>query len=392
VASLSGQPFARVLLRPDQPWLRAPDAVDFAGGPVSVTVRYDGTQLAAPGLYVGTVWARPASDTLAGAAFGLTSTIVVPQPLDAPYRLRKYLRAGRSEHLFFDVPPGAGGLHLRIGVRDPDQHASLYVFEPGGRPFRGGSSLEIGGEFDREREVAVRGDDLVPGVYEAVIAAPPTAGVTFDLTAALPPVALALDESNATVTVRSDRAVTTRVQASVIGASRLTDVTASGDAAPRLTVRVPAWARELVLDVTLPERIWTRFTDFALSIWDSAGRLVAQQPLNYAVTRHQIAVDSLRNARLEVELFPAFALAGDTTRWRASVRVSFVADRALGPEASRSLRPEPDRPAALPLPALGAVALPEGFAPLIEATAQPEDGVPATRRGSVPGAGPASTR
>ena len=395
VTSIAGQPFARLLLRPDAPWLRAPEAVEFSGGPVTVPVRYDRSQLLAPGLYVGTVWARPATDTLAGAAFGLTSTLVVPQPLIAPYALRKYLRAGRAEHLFFDIPPEAGGLLVGIAVRDAEQHASLYLFEPGGRPYRGGSAVEIGGEFDRDAKVLVRGDDLVPGVYEVVIAAPPTAGVTFDLTVALPPVVLALDHRGASVTALGDRAVPVQVTAAVIGAVRTVEVRASRSASHRIPVRIPDWARDLVLDVRVPPRLWPRFTDFALSVWDSAGRLVAQQPLNYAVGRHQIAVDSLGGALVEVELFPAFALPNDTATWEASVGLSFVAAAPLATEPLQKITAEPDRPAAVLLPALSpAVVLPEGFAPLVEATARPEEGAPASRRGPLPGGapGPGATR
>jgi len=395
VTSIAGQPFARLLLRPDAPWLRAPEAVEFSGGPVTVPVRYDRSQLLAPGLYVGTVWARPATDTLAGAAFGLTSTLVVPQPLIAPYALRKYLRAGRAEHLFFDIPPEAGGLLVGIAVRDAEQHASLYLFEPGGRPYRGGSAVEIGGEFDRDAKVLVRGDDLVPGVYEVVIAAPPTAGVTFDLTVALPPVVLALDHRGASVTALGDRAVPVQVTAAVIGAVRTVEVRASRSASHRIPVRIPDWARDLVLDVRVPPRLWPRFTDFALSVWDSAGRLVAQQPLNYAVGRHQIAVDSLGGALVEVELFPAFALPNDTATWEASVGLSFVAAAPLATEPLQKITAEPDRPAAVLLPALSpAVVLPEGFAPLVEATARPEEGAPAGRRGPLPGGapGPGATR
>jgi subtilisin family serine protease len=383
VTSLAGQPFARLLLRSDAPWLRAPDALDFGGAPATVTVRYDRSQLLAPGLYVGTVWARPATDTLAGAAFGLTSTLIVPQPLTAAYRLRKYLRAGRAEHLFFEIPDHAGGLQVRVAVADQEQHASLYLFEPGGRPYRGGSSVEVGGEQPKQ-EIAVRGDDVVPGVYEVVLAAPPTAGVTFDLTVALPPVALALDHQQVTLSVWGDRPVPTSLTTAVIGASRVVELRGSGTETRRIPVRVPPWATALVVDVRLPERVWTRVTDFALSAWDSAGRLVMQQPLNYAVGRHQIPVDSVPDQRLEIELFPAFALPDDTTAWEASVRLSFVAANPLDADPPRAVRPGPDHPAVITLPPLGAaVPMPDGFSPLLEATAQPEEGAPSARRGSI---------
>lgn len=381
VTSLVGQPFARVLLRSDAPWLKAPDILEFGGAPATVSVQYDRSQLKGPGVYVGTVWARPETDTLGGAAFGLTNTIVVPQPLEQPYALRKYLRAGRSEHLFVGVPGDAGGLHVRIGVRDADQRASMYLFEPGGRPFRGGSAVEVGGEFPDEVQVTVRGDDVIPGPYQLVVTAPPTTGVTFDLAVALPPIAVLAEEPGVALEARGPRRVTARASTAVIGAARSVATRASGGTAARIPVRVPAWAETLELDVRVPEALWPRLTDFALSVWDSAGRLVAQHPLNYALARERVAVDTLRGRALEVELLPSFAVPGEAPDWEATVQLSFLTAAPLALETVRALTVMPGAPSAVPLPALpDAVLFPVGFDALLEVTATPGAGAPATRR------------
>jgi subtilisin family serine protease len=384
VTSVAGQPFAQLLLRSDAPWLRAPDAVEFDGSPASVTLSYDRSQLAGPGLYVGTVWAVPATDTVAGAAFGLINTVVVPQSLSSPYTLRKYLRPGRVEHLFFDVPAGAAGVSFRLAVRDPEQHANVYLFEPGGRPAREHANSELGGESDRDIEILVRGEDVVPGVYELAVTAPPTAAVTFDLTAALPALGLAVDERGATVETASQRAVEARTSSTLIGATRHFTVGASGTAGRRVAARVPSWARELVVDVALPEKLWTRVTDFALSVWDSTGALIGEQPLNYAVTRHSVTVDTLAGALLEVELFPAFALKADTSTWSASVELSFLATEPLAAEEPRKVAVESGKPAVLTTPGVPpGVSLPDGFVPLLETTARPDEGAATARRGPV---------
>jgi hypothetical protein len=381
VSSVTGQPFARLLLRSDTPWLRTPASLEFGGAPATVALSYDAAQLRAPGLYVGTVWARPETDTLAGAAFGLTNTIVVPQPLDRPYELRKYLRAGRAEHLFFSLPEGSGGLHVRVTVRDPDQRATVYLFEPGGRPFRDGSSVEVGGELGRDVERLVRAEDLMAGAYELVVAAPPTAGVTFDLRAAVPPVVIAVDGVTATLTTLSAEAATAAVSAAVIGATRGVTVHGTGTVARRVAVTVPAWANELVLDVQLPERVWTRLTDFALAVWDATGRLVAQHPLNYALSRNTVSVTGARGQVLDVELVPAFALPGDDSAWDATLGLAFLAGEPLAIDRVPELRIPHDRPAFIPVPTLGpTVIVPEGFVPLVEVTARTSGASPAARR------------
>jgi hypothetical protein len=189
--------------------------------------------------------------------------------------------------------------------------------------------------------------------------------------------------------------VPVEMTAAVVGATRAVEIRESGTTGRRIPVRVPAWASTLVLDVAVSPGAWPRFTDFALSVWDSAGRMVSQQPLNYAAGRHEVAVDSLGGALVEVELFPAFALVRDTTTWVATVGLSFVAAASLGPESAGSLTAGPGEGASLAVPPFPAgVALPDGFAPLVEATARPDEGAPATRRGRVPARphAPAGTR
>jgi hypothetical protein len=161
-----------------------------------------------------------------------------------------------------------------------------------------------------------------------------------------------------------------------------------------VSARVPGWARELVVDVALPEQLWTRVTDFALTVWDSTGALIGEQPLNYAVGRHSFTVDTLAGAQLEVELFPAFALKGDTSTWSASVDLSFLAAEPLAADPTRKVSVESGKPAVLPAPAMPAgLSLPDGFAPLLETTARPEEGAAASRRGAVSaGAGSPATR
>jgi subtilisin family serine protease len=378
VTSESGQPFARLLLRPDAPWLRAPPTIDFAGGPVTVPLVYDRRALHAPGLYVGTAWARPASDTLSGAAFGLTSAIVVPYSLERPLQLREYVPRGRSARFFLEVPEGAGGLSVRAAVADREQAVSLYLFEPTGQPQRDVSSIEVGGEQPASGTLQVRADDLQPGVYEAVLVAPPTRGVTVEFRAALAPLSLAASRADGVrVTNRSGVPLSASATVRALGAGRRVRMHGGPSVAARERLRVPHWARTIRIEVAFAGDLWSRVTDVGVSVWDTNGYLVAEGPLNYAVGRQQVSVDPAAQPVVDLEIMPGFARPDATAVWEADVTVVFVPapDTKLAPLATLPLDLGPGASAVLPLAVDSAAWVPPGLDAVAEVRAEAE-GVP----------------
>ena len=191
------------------------------GGPETIAVTYRPALLTQPGLHVGTVWARSATDTLGGPVFALFNTVVVPTKLAAPFRTRARLRAGGLARFFFEVPPDAGGLAFRTSAPEVKERATLYLFEPDGKPARSGASVSIGGKDSARAVLQVNAEDLVPGVYEVVLTAPPTAGALVDLEAAIPSVSVAARMPGGPATVRNgrDAALATGVRAELAGAS-----------------------------------------------------------------------------------------------------------------------------------------------------------------------------
>jgi hypothetical protein len=127
-----------------------------------------------------------------------------------------------------------------------------------------------------------------------------------------------------------------------------------------------------VIDGAMPVPDWARFTDFAFTLYDAAGRIVAKEPLNYADVRLRADLpDSLAGQTLTLRLTPAFADTNDTGVWRLAVRIQLLAaDPAVlhvaGGEDTRGVTLEAgahgiirfDLPAASPWP------LPDGFFPL----------------------------
>lgn len=380
VTSENGQPFARLLLRPDAPWLRAPPTIDFAGGPVTVPVVYDQRALRAPGLYVGTVWARPASDTLGGAAFGLTSSIAVPYTLEQPLQVREYVPKGRSARFFLEVPEGAGGLLVSAAVTDKEQAVSLYLFEPTGQPQRDGGTVEVGGDLPAKGALHVRAEDLQTGVYEAVLVAPPTRGVTVELRAALAPLTLAvLGADGLHVTNSTGAPLTAAATVRALGVGRRFRMHGGPSAAARERLLVPHWARTVRIEVAFPRALWPEVTDVGVSVWDTAGHLVAEGPLNYAVGRQQVVVDPLTQPALDLEIMPGFARPDADAVWEAEVTVSFMPapESSLAPPTTLPLALGAGASAVLPWSADSAAWLPPGLDILTEVRVEAA-GVPAS--------------
>ncbi len=384
VTSEGGQPFAELLLRSDAPWLHAPPSMEFAGEPATVTLTYDRDELEIPGMYVGTVWARPATDTLAGAAFGLTNTVIVPYWLDSSLRERRHIPRGRVSRFFLRVPPDAGGLRVRATVGDPEQAVTLYLFEPSGQPQRDLSSVEIGGESPRDGELLVRGEDLLPGVYEAVLVAPPTRPVTVDFEAALPPVSLAERADGVQVTNESGHAVAASVAVRTLGATRTLALHGTGGTVERTRLDAPSWATMLQFDVAFDPSVWARITDVGVSVWDSAGYFVSEGGLDYPFGRHRMALPADGPRVLTLELMPAFALPDDGTPWNAEVTIVYLRSDSASPTVTRPLDIAAAAHALLAWPSDSMLALPTGLDPFVEVVAEVPGEAPSVRRGRVP--------
>ncbi len=386
VAAVGRQPAARLLLVPDAPWLTAPRAIELGGNPVTVDVTYDAGALAEPGLYVGTVWALPATDTLAGASFGLRNVVVVPHTLDAPVRLSGMLTPGAIARYFFAVPDGAQGLRVHVDLADASDEATLYLFEPSGQPYRGGSNVAVGGVNGSSAEILVTAEDIVEGVYEAVVVAAPARAVTYRLDAAIPAARIVAVSDDLAVALENitDDSLAVRVGAAIVGARRALQVEGSGDLASLIQTEVPPWASTLVVEVKVARDKWRELTDFGVTVFDAAGRKLSDGPLNYAVGRQIVELpERVRGTRLTVELLPAFALVRPPMRWSASAAVSFIADEPQILTADSLVGAT-----ALMLPPLGTgtarFATPDdmgpdpftGFDPLVEITVLPDRGGP----------------
>lgn len=389
VTSVGGQPAARLLVETDVPWLHAPPVLEPGGEPITVPLTYDASAFSEPGLYVGTAWARPATDTLAGPAFGLTNTIIVPHRVEpgVPFAASGLLVPGATARYFVDVPAGSGGLAVRLHTRRAGQEATLHLFEPSGQPQRATSSVSVGPSA-RDGALTVTAEDVTPGVYEVVVVAPPLDEASYRIEVETPPVAVAGIGTGPSVTLanRTDRPVDVRVSGLVVGVQRSEQVRGKNGQGVHVVTPVPDDATTMVVDVALPVAVWHRLTDFGLTLLDEGGRVIGDGPLNYPTGRLTVALDTLDlGPEARIELLPAFAVAGDAHDWTADVRVTFLRSE---PVALSLLEDHPANvrvPAAeslvLQFEATGAsAAVAPGFQPVIEARAVVEGRAVSVRR------------
>jgi len=373
VRYVAGLRAAQFKLHADVPWLTVPDSVDAAPRATDITVGYTRSALSAPGAYVGTVTAKNPSDTLAGPLFTLVNTVIVPHELaQRPlYDERRGISPAAVRRYFIRAPQPGSTLRATVTLPDSQsQRATVRLYEPNGAPARSApEDVEVGGEDAGTAVVTVRGEDLVPGVYELDIVAPPLNAVTATVRAELG--AVALNQSGTGVEASSvhDATVSGRVTHVLVGAQRTYTVSGRGLPAETLAVRAPAWAKRAEVDVQVSPDLWDEFTDFSVTVYDSTGQQIpgANEAVNYAFGRLSFAVpEKLTGRPLTVELYPAFArLPGHP--WSGSVRIRFLGkDKPVGDGSDLSVVAGGRAAVAVPVPGASAIDLPQGFGPLVE--------------------------
>ena len=316
-------------------WVRAtaPTVTLDATGSALIEVHYTASALARPGRHVGTVVGYPAADSAAGPAFALVSTVVIPETGAAVSAPSRVAAAATADRYYVRVPEGASGFAVRAAVRDSTVPVSVHLFEPSGRPSRGTEQISLGEEGVSRASAALSANDVVPGVWEVVVQAPPTKPVGYDLDVVVPDLRIAvLDSAGGAPRVSfaavSGRDTTVTVVAEQLGASRLRDVTITDGALVRDTVEAPAWARKAIVEVWVSRDAWDAVTDFSITLYDREGAQIGQGAMNYDFNRVEATLPEHRTTPfpVQVELFPAFAHDTAPAQYPVRMRVTFTGD------------------------------------------------------------------
>lgn len=392
VRHASGLRAAHFRLRSDAAWLVAPAEVVAAPMASEIVLTHRLAAITTPGLHVGTVSAYNPSDTSAGPLFKLVSAIIVPHDLSSRPLLDESRRVtpGRVQRYFLRAArPGAT---LRVSVTLPDstgEEAIVRLFEPGGQPARSApEDIVLGGDDEvGTATVVVRAEDFVPGVYELDVVTPSSGSASFRAQAELAPLELAAGAGGVELSNPGSGSVAARVGKTLIGAERVVDVAGRGLPAESLTVVVPAWAARGEVDVTLSMEQWRRFTDFAVTLFDSTGEIAANTAQNYAFGRLAFNVPAERaGTSLVLELFPAYAAVPSDERaaWRARVQVRFLAREPVEHAAQTSVTVVAGGRVRVPGATGSSFGLDpsSGYRVLFEATARPTQGGTAVLRGA----------
>jgi subtilisin family serine protease len=359
-------------LRSDAGWLTAPASVTLRGQRTTVTLRVARRALPAGGMAVGTVggWG---TDTMAGPAFRLITTVVSAVPIaDGTRALRQRvdLSRGTTMRTFFQAD-SSRPFALTVETLGQEQRALAFLHEPGGMPFRDESARSAGfGPQSADYEADAR--DILSGIYEAVVVAPPNESVTASISLSQSPVSLRAarqgDVVRAEVVNLTRAPVGAELGLHLGGATRATEVTSTGSAPQQIPFVVPAWSRGVVVDVSMDRAQWGRFTDFGVTLFDSAGRQLGKQPLNYAFGRLQVELPE-KHADMPVTLglFPGLADSSAGGPWRLRTAVRVYADTSVvlarQDSSARTIAPRGRVDATFRLPA-SPWPLPEGFVPL----------------------------
>lgn len=374
---------ARFELKDDAPWMSVPPVVLSDPRGVDLEVPMDPRRLTAPGVYVGTVTAAVPDDTLAGPLFSLSNTVVVPYDLGrGPVSdTRRHIAASHVHRYFLLVPTAGATLSVAVRGSGPGDAASVHLYEPPGRPFRDGGDAETGPESSPWAAFRVRGEDLVPGVYELDVTAPPLTATSVDVHAELSPAALAATGSGIEISNPTSSSISGVLSLRLIGAERDIQVSGRGTPAESIAVQVPSWATRAEVDVQMPRAQWGRFTDFGVTVFDTAGQTISDGPLNYAVGRQAFDLPAgAAGAPALIELFPALAVVDHAAPWEATVKVRFLLDSANAMRLRRPIAVVAGGRSTVETGDVTAPALPEGFHALLDA------------RVTVPGAADAERR
>ena len=387
-------PRAEYTLRSDAGWLTPPRSVTLTGERATVAVRYAGDTLAAPGAYTGVVSAWPA-DTVAGPAFRLVATLIVPSPsADTALTLRRDtpVASGQVVRSFFRAD-SARPYQVRMSSV-AGQKGLAYLHEPGGEPFRevSGRPMSSGQQAALYR---VDARDVVPGDYEASVVA--FGGrLAASVTVLHSPVTLTSREEGELAVAElvnvGAREAGLDTELRLRGAQREDTVRARGSGIRAVPFDIPGWATGLEVDVRMDREQWGRFTDFGVTVLDSAGGQLAQQPLQYAFGRlSTLLPQGHRGTRAALSLYPGFADAGDEREWSVVTTIRLYADSAMAvapAEGAGELRLQPGargsvrfRLPSSPWP------LPQGFSPLVVVLVRDGEQV-WTRESAFPRSGP----
>lgn len=363
----------RVRLVSDAAWLVAPPTVQLTPPTTRFDVTVRGSSVRGAGVLNGVItgWA---TDSTIGPLFTVPATLASPFVIpDTGLLVRTSVAAGAAQRI---MVPADSGRPFRVDVTTAaaGQEVLAFLHEPGGQPFRTENGRR-GGPSPQVASYELDGREVATGIYEVIAVAPPAAGATVEMRVVRAPLALGAvrlrgDSIAASLTNPTAATVTGTAMFGLVGAERGVVFSQRGSAIRRIPVRIPSWARRMVVQMRMPREQWPAFTDLGLSVVDRDGSILGHDPMNYALGQVSIELDGTAGDRdAEVVLLPGLADPVAQPTWNAAISIRFYAESPVLVEipAGAEFGVEPGATSSIRFP-LGTIPWPlgDGFFPLAQ--------------------------
>ena len=318
-------------LRPSAVWVHVPPTVTLVEGRGDFTVTVDvaGTP---PGVTTAVV-ALELRDADVGPLARVPVILRVPMPATARVTSQAVsVAAGGVARVIIPADSGRG-MQVEVATTRADRQVTASLHEPGGMPFRDGSTLPAG-SGDGAALFDLGAGEVEGGMYELDVISGPVASSAATVTVRRAPVRLEANRTPDSLQIVARSIIGTPIslalRAGLVGAERQVAIRRTDDAPVRVVVAVPSWATRLQVDSRMPRAEWARFTDFAVTFQDPGGRQLASSPLDYAFGRATPVLPArLAGDSIVILLSPSFA-SSDATAWQLDLAVRFYAERVIG--------------------------------------------------------------
>ncbi len=293
--------------------------------PATVNVKYDAAKLAEPGLHTAVVEGLDGDDVV----LRLFNSIIVPHqatPAD-DYRIKlenQTVQGYKARRYFVYVPAGASAMHLTLrAVEDKPSTARVnYIYLPNGLSIARGQ-LRLDTRNDIRESGYTVSKDLEPGVWELpVTSTRPDEESTFDIEVrfdgvhaqpeTITDLAASPGESpSGEVSLLNlfQRPVIVDVAGKIEGYRKAENrKLKADDDRKKITLDFTSEVRAARIHIEVSEDDYAKFTDSAVSVYDSAGKAIAQGGLDgttLTMTAENPDPDA-ESASCSLELRPAF--------------------------------------------------------------------------------------
>jgi subtilisin family serine protease len=346
----------RLTLRCGADWCKPQQEQIYFRGEQSATVSalYEAAKLAEPGLHVATIEGLDGDEVL----LRLLNTVVVPYQVKAgeDYRLKldnQTVQGLQPKRYFVSMPAGASAMHLTLKAVEGKLGTARmsYLYRPNGLQLARGQ-LRIDTKNDIRESSYTVSTDLEPGIWEL----PVTSGradeeSTFSLE-------VRFDGVHATPKAITDMSSTPGSTPSgevrflnlfsrpvyVDAAGRLEGYAKTekkklkpDDDKKKITLDFTSELRAACIRIEVSEADYAKFTDAAVSVYDSGGKAIAQDGLDGPVltTSVENPEPDAESATCTLEIRPAFTLPNSDETAEFTVKVTYLYKEPIDIEVKR---------------------------------------------------------